>query len=96
MKKELKRLVLKKDVIVNLTDDKMSRIKGGTNFCGPLFWILQFGDRLEKYSDGPYMPACEGILDDPYGIPEDYYDSQFFVNGGCLLTTVNVYGNYGG
>ncbi|HBM16912.1 MAG TPA: hypothetical protein DD381_11285 [Lentisphaeria bacterium] len=76
--KKLKKLVLKKEIIANLTDDKMIVIQGGTSPGTGLACFTMIGDMMETNSDGPYFTECDFYS--PVG------DSDVILYGGCLIT----------
>jgi natural product precursor len=82
MKKRLKKLILKKEEIASLTDEKMNLVRGGTGIicAGTKFIDYMFYEN----SDALYWAECEGLYDtQPY---EPVGDSQVVLYGGCLIT----------
>lgn len=85
-KKKLRKLTLKKEEIVNLTDDNMDYIQGG-GFTTPGTGLACFtfiGDMMQANSDGPYIYECmepwEWMPTAPVG------GSQNFIDGVCVIT----------
>ncbi len=82
-KKKLKKLALKKTRVTDLTNEKMSRIQGGTTPGTGWACFFQIGDMMEANSDGPYMMDCLDLTEEP---SEPVGDSNVVLYGGCLIT----------
>lgn len=84
---EKKKLKLKKQTIVKLTDDEALRIKGGTWWLGPIFDMAQqLANDYQQYNemDGGNEGGgggCDGANTDM---------SCFVLYGGCNIGEVNV------
>lgn len=91
-KKKLKKLVLKKEEIVNLNDYQMRQIQGGGSISGVISKISKYTvdytisetiDQIIDYADG-YMRDHSW-----YGCAPQISEEKYM--GGCLLPEVNVY-----
>ena len=88
-KKKLKKLVLKKEEIVNLNDYQMRKIQGGSTYECATSVIDTIGLSIDIYRLGKEASwwRC------PESQQEDCMTdiSKYFMTGGCLIPEVDIY-----
>lgn len=88
-KKMLKKLVLKKEEIVNLNEYQMKQIQGGSTYwCIAKSIIETIASAVSVYEAGKEI----SVWNCPESQPEDCMGdiSKYFMTGGCLIPEVEI------
>ena len=93
--KQLKKISLEKKNIVNLSDHQMRNIKGGDTTVGPICTVVSVAtavvaSAIEGYNLGKDESWWNCEHTDQKNCMGDI--SKVFLNGGCLIPGVDVYG----
>lgn len=92
-KKKLKKLVLKKEEIVNLNDYQMKQIQGGSTYLCIAKSIIDSVAASISIIVSVYETAKEtSVLNCPESQQEDCMGdiSKYFMTGGCLIPEVEI------